>query len=132
MREIKFRGKRIDTGEWVVGDYSRYSKETSIIMVDLLEPEDYWVWSATVGQYTGLQDKNGVEIFEGYIATHKDYECFGYVVFSDDESAFAFLVVTGSNNKGPTTEFEWLYDYADGLEIIGDIYENPELLEEIR
>lgn len=79
-------------------------------------------------QYTGLKDRNGKEIFEGDIAFHRDYECSGYVVFSDDELAFAFLVITGSNNKGPTTEFEWLYDYADGLEIIGNIHENPELL----
>ena len=134
MREIKFRGKDIKTGIWIYGSLiiNKHSGIHSIFQVDkkmVTIKNIYTVDEKTVGQYTGLKDKNGKEIYEGDIAVHRDYECYGYVVFSGDESAFAFLVITGSNNKGPTTEFEWLYDYADGLEIIGDIYENPELLE---
>ena len=133
MREILFRGKTKD-GRWIYGDlWHRPYGNNSVAIVSFTEDTGTTggleVIPETVGQYTGLKDKNGKEIYEGDIAFHRDYECFGYVVFSGDESAFAFLVITGSNNNGATTEFEWLYDYADELEIIGDIYENPELLE---
>ena len=58
MREIKFRGKRIDNGEWVVGCLIRASEEESVIVVDVVKGEVQWVFSETVGQYTGIKDKN--------------------------------------------------------------------------
>ena len=54
MREIKFRGKRTDNGELVVGCLIRGSKEESVIVVDVVKGEAPWVFTETVGQYTGL------------------------------------------------------------------------------
>lgn len=117
MREIKFRGKRIDNGEWVFGDYSRYSKDQSIIMVDLLEQEDYWVASETVGQYTGLKDKNGVEIYEGDVIQE----------FAGEHAQGVWQY----SNVSIVEDLRWLpdsLDFADCAYVIGNIHDNPELM----
>ena len=128
MREIKFRAWSRGRKEMAEVE-SIHFKGNAVYLISKYLRLVANLDETELMQFTGLQDKKGVDIYEGDIANHKDYECFGKVVFSDDELAFAFLVVTGSNNKGPTTEFEWLYEYADGLEVIGNITDNPELME---
>ena len=120
-REIKFRGKRTNNGEWVFGDYSRYSEEKSIIMVDLLEQEDYWVPSETVGQYTGLKDKNGVEIYEGDVCKL----IFNIVVVDFTSGSFKFRRIDKEDVFFPVCDFTINQCFP---EIIGNIHDNPEML----
>ena len=132
QREIKFRGKRLDNGEWVYGYYytqiithagNRKSRDHFMRTEQNIR---YEVDPDTVGQYTGLKDKNGKEIYEGDVCNCREYECFfGKIKWSNDEATFLFCIVC----DGGGYEEEWLYEYADALEVIGNIYENPELLE---
>lgn len=131
MREILFRGKRIDNGKWVEG-YLRFiyvdnPKKASIY--DSKTVRNYDVDYETVGQYTGLKDKNGVKIFEGDVVKHhiKNFE-FTYVV--EWESRLTKFV--GKYAGDPYYGEKWAYaELHKSLiyEVIGNIHDNPELLE---
>lgn len=118
MRDIHFRGKRVDNGEWVFGDYTRYSKDESIIMVDLLEQEDYWVASETVGQYTGLKDKNGQEVYEGDVLE-------GFSVYpTKDTFQSKTLGEVYYSNRGTWDCCSFLLgDINEQMEVIGNIHD---------
>lgn len=126
-REILSRGKRKDNDEWVEGFYWKdiWGDDTEYIYYD---GESYKVIPDTVGRYTGLTDKNGKKIFEGDIlGAHLD------VNYPEDET---IAIIVWANNAWCIQELGAEPDIIgddelknDGWEIIGNIYDNPELME---
>ena len=130
MRGILFRGKRMDNGEWVYGYYVHIGpvscQRTYIIPEYASALYVNEVYPSTVGQYTGMKDKNGKRIFEGDIAKvlqGKDKD-IAYVGFENG----AFMLYPKTGNIYERTLWEYWYNDWD-VEVIGNITDNPELLE---
>ena len=130
MREILFRGKRIDNGEWIEGYY--FQKPNPLTQngepikhcISDLPPFGAEIVPETAGQYTGLKDKNGRRIFEGDI-----------VRVDLEEPTLACLVgeiyfTNGCYMIRPVSRVLSLYAYRPYCTVIGNIFDNPELLEE--
>ncbi|KAF5059335.1 YopX protein [anaerobic digester metagenome] len=124
MREILFRGKRVDNGEWVEGQLlinkSAYMETVHIVLKygEMLE-----VIPETVGQYTGLDDKNGVKIFEGGLICDDGHHLIGVVEY---ETCYGGFWYYDRNRFGTALHFD---DFGE-LTVIGNIHDNPELMEE--
>lgn len=139
MREIIFRGKRTDNGEWAEGYIVQipaaiqYGGELSSWYIDKppKDPDDshgvYNVNPETIGQFTGLTDRNGKKIFEGDILRDK----FVLTVKGEKPTAHNYKVTYSNggflccNNKRPID----LCMIFKLCEVIGNIHDNPELLE---
>lgn len=141
MREILFRGKRKDNGEWVEGCFVNlwlihYRKYEPLITDN--KAYSHEVDPATVGQYTGLKDKNGKRIFEGDILRiAKKMDGLGHyfspplkypvnVIVKWDLCAWMWETIT---------ECKYYITFPDAwchyeCEVIGNIHDNPELLKE--
>ena len=128
MREILFRGKRIDNGEWVYGHYTKVTPQNDSDGHRICSPDTwnmYPVLPETVGQYTGLKDKNGKEIYEGDIL-HKDSHWGWYVEYED--GAFCRMPINIVQRIN-WEHYRMKQKNVEDWEIIGNIHENKELLE---
>lgn len=132
MREVLFRGKRTDNGEWAYGYYAHRptavcigESNPSCIYVPACDPDDnsefIEVIPETVGQYTGLTDKNGVRIFEGDIVSLVKHDGLIYKV------VYVPCRYELVNSKGVNCFVLDIYK-SENIEVIGNIHGNPELL----
>lgn len=137
MREILFRGKSLKNGEFVEGHYFKNDSGTFIFTfpynanyadIDIMVKAD----PETVGQYTGVNDKNGKKIFEGDIVRLQDCHSSYYVVvwhkykwifrYSNKETEYyPFCTIDDNFRRG--------YGIREYVEVVGNIHDNPDILE---
>ena len=148
MREILFRGKRKDNGEWVQGFYAIQSNhacfQSGLKYVSFILKDEFMDWGLggiaeyevipeTVGQYTGLHDKNGNKIFEGDIV--KEWSSHWKTPLKTEINIYEVVCeYLGSLQLIRKTEYgensTALYRRSV-VEVIGNIYDSPELLDEV-
>ena len=124
MREIKFRGKKVDTGEWVTGLYDSYQGKCYINQEDysdgVYSHRSFEIDLGTVGQYTGAKDIKEGEIYEGDITNN------GTAILWDNKKHL-FAEYYKNKMSGNYTIACIPADFSR-ISIIGNIYDNPELL----
>lgn len=122
MREILFRGKAENVGIWVYGWLLK--DRSGHIMIQDAESFEWYtdVDFTTVGQYTGLQDKNGKKIFEGDIVK--------YIPYDEDEVGADFYLIEFCDGSYRIDRDVIDQGYADEWEVAGNVHDNPELLKD--
>lgn len=142
MREILFRGKRIDNGEWVIGQYVNTcypgnGKETGHFIV--VYPNEYHeIYTSTLCQFTGLCDKNGNKIWENDIIKYHfgenyapiKYGCYQNC-FDSQKTEHVGFYVDWSDGKCLRKDLGYWINMVDTMPV-GNIFDNPELLQEER
>lgn len=127
MREIKFKGKRVDNGEWIYGfpipdyilDISDFNQDCINWRCQLIEVEN-----GSIGQYTGLHDKNGKEIYEGDILKFSDVDT---AIVEWNSKYASFIVKPIQDYYFDSETLGHAIEYSE-VEVIGNIYNNKELL----
>lgn len=121
-REIKLRGKRLDNGKWVIGSLLQDDYGTCMI-VEFVDHHEQWheVDPETVGEYTGLKDKNGEDIYEGDILS--DGRLF-HIKWDSRGASW-----TGEMNNDPEQQLDLCFLITrKQTRVISNIHDNPELL----
>lgn len=129
MRDIVFRGKTIEGEAWICGDLRQYSENVMGIKPHNM-PHTVKVIPDTIGQYTGVKDKNGIQIFEGDIVRARiegtsAYRGFEWPPMKVTFSRGAFGLVSARGDFAALSAFS----HTVTFEIIGNIYETPEEME---
>ena len=143
MREIKFRAKRLDNGEWSYGSGLLIADDFCVIDTDTemyIDEEYDWAGNThffrvagamcdlkTIGQYTGLKDKNGKKIYEGDII--RSFDSNGEAILHCivwEEARFVALYKGRNFSSKCFLKQYWLDEFEK--EVIGNIYDNPELI----
>ena len=132
MRTIKFRGKRVDNGEWVYGDLVHFSNGEACILPEDGEWRHRLIIPDSVGQFTGWHDADGKEIYEGdvldvlyTIHVERENVC---VVFGNNEverTPGFYFSDNGTNECDHTWDFR---EFLPDRKVIGNIHDNPELI----
>lgn len=142
MREIEFRALRLQPQMWVYGLYFKSGNEGQWTEIQMENGDSVYVDEDTISQYTGLKDKNGKKIYEGHIVSfkHDTRTGGGYTRLTH----YAAIEYGGNGGEYMTAGYTLGFKDAKGkevmrpldwsnvknVEVIGNIYENPELLEE--
>ena len=132
MREILFKAKRLDNGEWVEGSLLQTTAVSlkSFIIESSCYTFDKWDWNEcvqvdtdTICQYTGLTDKNGNKIWENDVVEIPTENGWFIIEWSDTEAKWQM------NNESDNfiVDFDNYWSYQ--VEVIGNIFDNPELIE---
>lgn len=134
MREILFRGKRLDNGEWIAGHLLKYedgsarmvSSNTDIFCFEkdesIIQTVAHRVDPETVGQCTGLVDKNGKKIFEGDILSVCNSKAFLFAVAWNNQ------YVLKCTSNGVSDNILNVIESPEDVEVVGNIYDNSELI----
>lgn len=132
MREVLFRGRRIrGDKKWIEGDLFYGDNGYVGIAKRLIGIEMWQVDPETVGQYTGLTDKNGTKIFEGDIVRYELHEIKNTAVIKygapkEDSFCYGWYLDDNNGNTAFLVCKKWIKDY--NCQVIGNIHDNPELL----
>lgn len=135
MREILFRGKRVDNGEWETGSLLIERMSTSdqqVLIADKMTGYPTLVLPETVGQYTGLTDKNGTRIFEGDIVRYELHDITNTAVIKygapkEDSLCYGWYLDDNNGNTAFLLCKNFIKDY--NCQVIGNIHDNPKLVE---
>lgn len=127
MRKIKFRGYNAKNKEWLYGCYILNRGEHFIAPDEFANNKgrkDYQVVPETIGQFTGLRDKNGKEIYEGDLLNGYGGKRFLKVVYFENAARFLLRNVLNEDSVLPL-----MIRDCKTLRVVGNIYDNPELLQ---